>query len=234
MSRVLVIPDLHEPCARPGALEFCKDLKKKYKTNTTVFIGDVTDWHSISFHAHHPEMPGPKDEFKLAYKCLQKWHRAFPKATVCLGNHDRRIVRLAESVNIPRQFIRGYGETWKTKGWDWVHEIIIDDVLYSHGEGTGTSMYPAYNKMKKMGMSCILGHFHQAGGVKWLVNPLRRMFGLDVGSLVDDKTIAFAYGKFAIIRSVLSAAVVIDGVPQHIIMPCGKGEKYHDSNFKGN
>jgi len=53
MSRVLVVPDLHEPCARPGALEFCKDLRKKYKTDTTVFIGDVTDWHSISFHAHH-------------------------------------------------------------------------------------------------------------------------------------------------------------------------------------
>lgn len=232
MSRVLVIPDLHEPCSRSGALEFCKDLRNKYKTNKTVFIGDVTDWHSISFHARHPEMPGPKDEFELAYKCLQKWYKAFPKADICLGNHDRRIVRLAESVNIPQQFIRGYGDTWKTKEWNWTHEVIIDDVLYSHGEGTGTSLYPAYNKMKKMGMSCVLGHFHAAGGIKWLVNPLRRMFGLDTGCLVDDKSMAFAYGKFTVIRSVLSAAVVIDGIPQHIIMPCGKGEKYHDSRFR--
>ena len=232
MSRVLVIPDLHEPSARPGALQFCKAIKKEYKCDTIIFIGDVTDWHSISFHARHPEMPGPKDEFNLAKKCLQKWRRAFPKARICLGNHDRRIVRLAESVNIPKQFIRGYGETWKTPGWTWEHEFIIDDVLYSHGEGSGTSMYPAYNKMKKMGMSCVLGHFHAAGGVKWLVNPLRRMFGMDVGSLIDDKSMAFAYGKFAIVRSVLSAAVVIDGVPQHIIMPCGKGEKYHDSKFR--
>ena len=232
MSRVLCIPDLHEPCSRPGALEFCKDLRKQYKTDTTVFIGDVTDWHSISFHAHHPEMPGPKDEFELAFNCLKKWHKAFPKSTVCLGNHDRRIVRLAESVNIPSRFIRGYGEVWETKGWDWIHEIIIDDVLYSHGEGTGSSMYPAYNKMKKMGMSCVLGHFHSAGGVKWLVNPLRRMFGLDTGCLINDKAMAFAYGKFAVTRSVLSAAVIIDGVPQHIVMPCGKGERYHDSRFK--
>lgn len=232
MSRVLIIPDLHEPCARPGALQFCKDVKRQHRCDEIVFIGDVTDWHSISFHARHPEMPGPKDEFKLAFKCLQKWHKAFPEATICLGNHDRRIVRLAESVNIPEQFIRGYGEVWKTPGWLWVHEAIIDDVLYSHGEGAGTSMYPAYNKMKKMGMSCVLGHIHQAGGIKWLVNPLRRMFGMDVGSLIDDKSMAFAYGKYTTIRSVLSCAIVIDGVPQHIIMPCGKGEKYHDSNFK--
>ena len=232
MSRVLIIPDLHEPCSRLGALEFCKDLRNQFKTNKTVFIGDVADWHSISFHAHHPEMPGPTDEFELAYQCLHKWYKAFPKAIVCLGNHDRRIERLAESVNIPQKFIRGYGEIWKTKGWDWVHEVIIDDVLYSHGEGAGTSTYPAYNKMKKVGMSCAVGHFHKAGGVKWMVNSLRRMFGMDVGCLIDDESMAFAYARHVVERSVLSAAVVIDGIPQHIIMPVGVGEKYHDSKFK--
>lgn len=231
MSRVLVISDLHEPCSRPGALKFCRDLRTKYKTNKTVFIGDVTDWHSISFHAKHPEMPGPKDEFELAYKCLQKWHKAFPKAIICLGNHDRRIERLAETVNIPKKFIRGYSDIWKTKGWDWVDDVVIDDVLYNHGEGSGSSMYPAYNRVRRMGMSCVLGHHHKAGGVKWMVNPLRRMFGMDTGALIDDKTMAFAYNKFSVERSVLSACVVLDGIPQHIIMPVGPGEKYHDSKF---
>jgi hypothetical protein len=160
-------------------------------------------------------MPGPKDEFELAFKCLQKWYKAFPKATICLGNHDRRIVRLAESVNIPARWIREYGDGWKTPNWKWVDEIVIDDVLYEHGNGQGGSMYPAFNKTKGMGMSCVIGHHHSAGGVKWLVNPLRRTFGLDTGA------------------SVLSAAIVIDGVPQHIIMPCGPGEKYHDSKFRG-
>lgn len=231
MSKVLVIPDLHEPSSRPGALAFCRDLRRKHKTDTTVFIGDVTDWHSVSFHAHHPEMPGPNDEYEIAFRCLHKWYKAFPKAIVCLGNHDRRIVRLAESVNIPKRWIRGYGEGWKTPGWKWVDDIVIDEVSYDHGEGQGGSMYPAFNKMKNMGMSCILGHHHSAGGVKWLVNPLRRMFGLDTGALISDKSMAFAYNKKAVKRSVLSAAVVIDGIPQHIVMPCGIGEPYHDSRF---
>ena len=232
MSRILIVSDLHEPSSRLGALEFCKDLRDKHKTDTTIFIGDVTDWHSISFHAHHPEMPGPKDEFELAFECLQKWYEVFPDATICLGNHDRRIVRLAESVNIPARFIRGFGETWETPGWNWIDEIVIDDVLYTHGDGQGGSMYPAYNMAKGMGMSCVIGHHHSAGGNKWLVNPLRRTFGLDTGALVDDKALAFAYNKKSIKRSVLSAAVVIDGVPQHIIMPCSRDERYWDGNFK--
>lgn len=231
MSRILIIPDLHEPCSRKGALAFCRDLRRKYKTTKTIFIGDVVDWHSISFHAHHPDMPGPKDEFKLALEKIQKWYKAFPDATIILGNHDRRIIRLAESVNIPARFIRSYKETWKTPKWKWVHNLVHNEIYFVHGDGTGSSLYPAYNMVKGMGMSCVLGHFHTAGGYKWLVNPMRRMFGLDVSSLIDDKQMAFAYNTKNIKRSVLGAGIIIDGVPQHIPLPCGRGEKYHDSRF---
>lgn len=231
MSRILIIGDIHEPCSRKGALAFCKDLRRKYKTNQTIFIGDVVDWHSISFHAHHPEMPGPKDEYDLAYQNIQKWYKAFPNAKVILGNHDRRIIRLAESVNIPAKFIRDYKETWNTPKWEWLYDYIQDDVFYVHGDGVGTSLYPAYNLVRKMGMSCIIGHHHTAGGIKWLVNPLRRTFGMDTGCLIDDKAIAFAYNQRNPNRSVLSSCIVIDGTPHHIPMPVGRGEKYHDSRF---
>jgi hypothetical protein len=189
------------------------------------------DWHSISFHAHHPEMPGPKDEFELAYACVNKWYRAFPEATVILGNHDRRVIRLAESVNIPARFIRDYKEIWDTPKWNWVDDLILDEVYFIHGDGCGGGLCPAYNMVRKMGMSCVMGHYHSAAGFKYLTNPLRRMFGLDVGSLIDDKTMAFAYGRKQVIRSTLGAAVIRDGHPQFIAMPCGAGEKYHDSRF---
>jgi len=231
-NRVLVIPDLHEPCSRKGALDFCRDVRKRYKTNRTVFIGDITDWHSISFHAHHPEMPGPKDEHELAYKAIQKWYKAFPKATVILGNHDRRVIRLAETVNIPAKFLRDYKDIWDTPNWDWVDDLIEDGVYYNHGDGSTSGLYPAYNLVRKMGLSCVVGHFHHAAGVKYLVNPLTRMFGMDTGCLIDDKAMAFAYGLRTKIRSMLSVGVIIDGVPQVIPMPVGKGEEYWDGNFK--
>lgn len=231
MSRVLVIPDIHEPCSKPGAIQFCKEIKRKYRCNEVVFIGDIVDSHAVSFHAAHPEMPGPKDEFDLAHNKIQDWKKAFPVAKIVLGNHDRRIIRLAESVKIPSKYLRNFKDVWNTPKWTWEHEYVIDNVLYIHGEGTGASMYPAYNKMKSMGMSCVLGHFHKAAGIKWLVNPLRRMFGMDVGALISDSSMAFAYAKYQTAKSVLGVGVVLEGIPYYEILPCSEGEKYFDGNF---
>lgn len=232
MSRILVIGDLHEPSTRKGYLRFCKDLAKKHKTNKTIFIGDVTDWHSISFHVKHPEMPSPKKEYELAHNCIQKWVKAFSKAIVILGNHDRRVIRLAETVNIPAKFLRDYKDIWDTPSWEWVDNIVIDDIYYAHGDGAGSGLYPAFTLVRKFGMSVVLGHHHSAAGIKWLVNPLRRMFGMDVGSGVDDRQLAFAYGKQAPLRSVISAGVIINGEPQLFVMPISKGEKYHDTEVE--
>lgn len=228
--RVLVIGDLHLPCVRKGYMKFCSDLRKKYKTDTTVFIGDVCDNHAISFHAQHPEMPGPKNEYELAFKHTQQWYKEFHPAKVVVGNHDARIVRVAESVGIPSKFLRDYQEVWDTPKWEWDWEFLIDGVCYQHGISAG-GMYPAFNTMKKFALSCVLGHFHHASGLKWLVNPYSRLFGVDVGCGIDDKSMAFAYGKHNKIRSVLSAATIIDGIPQTHIMQCGPGEIYHDSKF---
>lgn len=231
MSRVLIIGDVHEPVSHPGYLAFCRDLRNTYRCDKVVFIGDIADWHAISFHAHHPEAPGPKDEYELAKSCIQKWNAAFPQATVCIGNHDERVYRLAESVNIPAYLIKDYTETWGTKRWEWIHDIIIDDVYYFHGINTA-GMYPAFNSMKKQLMSVVQGHVHSAAGIKWLANPNRRIFGMDVGCGVDDKAVAFAYGKHQQQRSILGAGVVLDGIPFHHIMQIGPGEKYNRRNFQ--
>lgn len=229
--RILVVGDIHEPVAHPGYLAFCQDLQRRHKCNHVLLIGDVVDWHAVSFHAHHPEAPGPKDEYELAKAGVAKWRRAFPKAQVCIGNHDERLVRLAETVNIPAKFLRDYSDIWDTPGWTWKAEFIHDDVYFFHGTGSG-GVHPAFGTMQKLLMSTVQGHVHSAGGIKWRANPQRRVFGLDVGCGIDDKAVAFAYGHNLKTRSILSAGVVLDGTPYHEIMPCGVGEKYHRSRYE--
>jgi len=231
--RNLVIGDLHCPVERKGYMQFCKDLYAEWNCDSVVFIGDVVDWSAISFHAHNPEAPGPKDEFELAFNAIQKWYKAFPKAKVCIGNHDARPRRLAESVNIPAKFIRDYSNLWNTPKWEWGHHFIIDDVYYCHGHGKGGGNTPAFNNAKKMGMSVVMGHFHSKGGVVWASSPLNRWFGLDTGCGIDDEAYAFVYAKEQVQRSMLSAGVVLDGMPYYEVMPCGAGERYWDGNFKG-
>jgi hypothetical protein len=229
VANILCIGDIHEPVSRKNYLEFNLDLCHEWSCDYPVFLGDLADWHAISFHAHHPELPGPNDEFELAYEKIQKWYQAFPEAKVCIGNHDDRLIRLAESVNIPKKFLRNFNEVWDTPGWDWDYSHIIDDVYYFHGTGNG-GIYPAPNAAKKMLMSVVMGHCHTAAGIKWLASPQRRIFGMDVGCGIDDKAFNFAYGRHVIQRSIIAAGVVLDGIPYHEIMPIGKGERYYDGN----
>lgn len=231
MSKVLVIGDIHEPVAHPAYLAFCRDIGEAWSCDRIHFIGDVVDWHGISFHARHPYAPGPKDEYELALAAVQKWCATFPKATVSIGNHDERVFRLAETVNIPAFLIKDYKDVWDTPKWTWEHETTIDDVYYFHGTGN-SGIHPAYNVMTKMGMSVVMGHIHSAGGVKPMVNPLRRFVSMDTGCGVDDKAAAMAYGRHTKRRSVIGCGVVIDGHPYHEMMPMGPGEKYHRSRFK--
>lgn len=230
--RKLIIGDIHEPCAHPGYRRFCLDLRDKYRCDDRpICIGDEADFHAISFHARHPEMPGPKDEYLLTRECLKRWHRVFPEMDICIGNHTERVARLAETVNIPSQFLRTYQDVWGTPGWKWAYEFIVDDVYYFHGTGNG-GVHPAFNAMSKMLMSVVMGHVHTAAGVKWKANPTRRIFGMDTGCGIDEKALAFAYGKHLRQRAVISACVVIDGIPYHEVCPIGPGEKYHRSRFK--
>jgi hypothetical protein len=228
--KVLAVGDPHEPVCHPGYRAWCKYLYNKFKCMKVVIIGDIVDHCGISFHAANPMCPGPNDEFLLTYDCIQKWYKDFPNSYVTIGNHDARVLRLSESVNIPSRYIRDYADTWGTKKWKWVDDVVIDDVYYFHGTGrSGT--HPAYNAMKDNLMSCVMGHCHSASGVKWMAQVKKRTFGMDTGCGIDIDAYQFAYGKHSRTRPVLSAGVVLDGVPQHFIMPCDVGEKWHKSRF---
>lgn len=229
MKRVLVIGDLHLPAVRKYYLEFCKDIKKKWRCNEVVFIGDVVDWHAISNWEKEPNCPGAKDEYQLAKQFVSKWYKAFPKAKICIGNHDERPVRLAKSVNIPDFMLKPYGELWNTKNWEWDFSFNIDKVHYRHGTGC-SGINPAWNLMNKIKSSVVIGHCHSRGGLKWSVNPFRRFFAMDVGCGISEKAWQFAYGRDLVERPICSCGVVVNGIPYHEIMPISEGEKYSDKN----
>lgn len=232
MSRVLVVGDIHEPVCHPGYLMFIKALADKYNPDRIMLIGDVVDFHGVSFHAKNPDVPGPKDEAELALRGVQKWYEVFPDADVMIGNHDERVHRLAASVGIPAKFLRDYAEVWNTPGWRWAYETQIDGVYYFHGTGCA-GQRPAFVRAQQSCISTIIGHCHSAAGVQWMAGPQRRLFGMDTGCGVDIDAAAMAYGKHFARKPILSAGVVIDGTPYHEIMRCDRGEPFHRSRFKG-
>jgi predicted phosphodiesterase len=226
MSKGLIISDVHIPAEHEHALRFCKEIYKKEKCDWALQIGDLVDWHSISFHSKEPGMPNATAEFKIAYSKVQDWHKAFPKLKVIIGNHSGRPQRLAKSVNIPDQLIKTYNDMWGTPGWEWAEEFFIDNVQYIHGEGMG-GMYPAANACKNIGMSVVSGHIHSCAMIWWQANKLRRTFGMTVGCLIDDKSLAFQYAANTTKKSLICVGTVEDGIiPQLHMMPMSQNEKY--------
>jgi len=227
--KVLVIGDLHEPASRKGYLQFCKDTYAKWQCNKVVFIGDVADFHAISRHEKEPQCKGPQDEYEYTKSQLAKWHRAFPGALVCLGNHDLRPERMAKCVSIPKTFLKGYNELWGTK-WKWESEFEIDNVTYRHGTGFG-GKYPACTAMTAERGNIVIGHCHARAEIVWSASRKNRIFGMSVGCGIDQEAYQFAYGCDLKDRPFLSAGVVLDGIPQLVPMACGKGEKYDNARF---
>ena len=205
---VLVIGDIHEPFCKDGYLEFCIETYKKYKCTRVVFIGDIIDNHYSSFHTANPDGFGAGEELERAIYKISKWAKAFPVATVLIGNHDRLAHRKAFASGVSKRWIRDYNDVLGAPGWVFLEKVIIDGVEYAHGE-TGT----ARSKSKDTGRSRVQGHLHSQAYIDWINN---RTFSFQVGTGVDDREYAFAYNKDGK-ESILSCGVIEYGKQPHLI-----------------
>jgi predicted phosphodiesterase len=202
--RILVIGDIHAPFVLDGYLEFCKDMYARHNCNQVIFIGDIIDNHYSSYHETDPDGMGGGEELDAAIQVVAEWSKAFPKADVIIGNHDRMIMRKAFSSAIPKQWIKEYNDVLGTN-WNWVERIVYDDVQYVHGEG-GT----ARTKAKADMMSTVQGHIHTQAYCEWMVGRNFRVFGMQVGCGVDSNAYASAYARH-FKKQAIGCGVVIGG-----------------------
>jgi metallophosphoesterase superfamily enzyme len=203
-NRVLVIGDLHEPFCLDGYLEFCIEQKERFNCNEIVFIGDVIDNHYSSYHETDADGMGGAEELDQAIKKLSKWRDAFPKATVIIGNHDRMVMRKAQTSAVPTRWIKSYKEVLEVPDWEFTDRRVIDDVQYIHGEA-GT----ARTKAKADMMSTVQGHLHTQAYTEWIVGQKFKIFGVQVGCGIDHESYAMAYAKRGK-KPAISCAVILD------------------------
>ena len=205
-NRVLVIGDLHEPFCLDGYLHFCKKVYRDHNLNKVVFIGDIIDSHYSSYHESSADGLGGADELEYAIKKLKKWYKAFPKADVTLGNHDRIIIRKAQTSNIPSKWIKEFGEVLETPKWNFVTDVWHDNVRYVHGDKSGKPRMAAKRDM----VSTVSGHYHTDMYCEWYFGKTRAIFSLAVGCGIDSKSYAMGYmqgGK----KEAIGVGVVLGG-----------------------
>ena len=215
-----IIGDTHFPFAHPNYIHFLEDTFNKHHVTKIIHIGDICDNHAISRWQSEPDSYGANQEFEMAKKDVQIYTRAFPKATLLLGNHCRIPERQAASLGIPSQFLKGTKELWDLpKGWTVDEQIIVDGVMYDHGInalGANGALLKATNAM----MSCVIGHAHSNGGVQYRSNANNLIFGCSVGCGIDIDAYAFRYGKYNKNRETLGCGIVFDS-SNAIFVPMG-------------
>ena len=213
MSRVGIIGDTHLPYEKEGYLEFCQETFEQWECDTIVHIGDLIDHHAMSFHDSEPRLKGAYQEYEDAKEHLQPWYEAFPELTLVEGNHDIIPARQLRKLEIdPETWMRSLEDVYEMpEGWQVHSEILIDGVIYHHGY-TANGVNGFRNDSARRMCSTVSGHCHSNAGVSASASDHRNVWGLAVGCGIDNKKMAFAYGKNFLRKPIVACGVVLEGL----------------------
>lgn len=215
---VLVISDLHIPYHHPDAFDFLKALKKKYKPDLIVNIGDELDHHAISMHEHNPDLLSAGDELKASRVYIRELEQIFPEMFLVHSNHSSLVYRRALKYGLPKDYLRSYNEFLGVgKGWTWVDDLTItlsdnSRCFFTHGL-SATVLQVAM----QYGMNTVQGHYHTKFSIGYYSNPDALIWGMQVGCLIHQKSMAFDYAKNFKSRFVVGCGMIIEGQPK--LMP---------------
>tara|TARA_R110000744_G_scaffold196593_1_gene315873 strand:+ start:6512 stop:7240 length:729 start_codon:yes stop_codon:yes gene_type:complete len=218
-GNVLVIGDLHEPFCLDSYLDFCIEKYKEWDCKRVIFIGDIIDNHYTSYHETDPDGLGGADELALAKKRIARWYKAFGKkgTKVIIGNHDRMVMRKAQSSAIPSAWIKSYKEVLNVPNWDFVERYELNGVQYIHGEGGA-----AAGKCRADLMNTIQGHLHTKAEITHWVGRKFRVYGCQTGCGIDFDKYCFSYAKAGRKPAIGCVVVLNEGqLPINLLMDLG-------------
>jgi predicted phosphodiesterase len=222
-KRILVISDLHIPYHHKDAFEFLREIKNEYKPDLVVNIGDLLDFHAISVHSHDPDLYSAGHELKVARQYVRQLEDIFPKMIEVESNHSSLVYRRALKYGMSKEFLKDYGDFLGTKKWQWIDDLTItmsngQRCFFTHGRSADI-----LKVSQTMGMSAVQGHYHTKFIISYWANPDNIFFGMNVGCLIDQKSLAFQYAKNFKTRFIIGCGIIINGIPR--LLPMVLNEK---------
>lgn len=216
MSRVLVIGDTHCPAMFAGYPTFLEDMYDQWSCDRVVHIGDLADFHAISFHQKEFGLESIETELDMARHQVSELTAVFPEVEYLTGNHSALPLRQAKEVGLPPSMMLSLSELMELpEGWNIHprhHDLVIDDVIYRHGDkGRSNQINAAYLNAQNEFRSVVQGHLHAQAGVVYGANQKTRFFGLQVGCGTDPRSPYMNYSKVYAKRPLLGCGIVIDG-----------------------
>lgn len=225
---ILCISDMHHPYAHPDTAKFLAALKRKYRPDKIVCLGDEVDKHAMSFHDSDPDLFSAGHELCEAIRNLKPIYKLFPEMEVISSNHGDMVYRKAKHHGIPRKYLRGYGEVLEApKGWRWHSDLVVETsigtkVYFHHGKSADV-----FKASQAMSMSMVQGHYHEKFNIHYWANPTGLYWGMQIGSSVDDRSLAFTYNKTNLKRPIIGHGIILEGLPKLLPMVMDTNHKWN-------
>jgi hypothetical protein len=219
-SRVLILSDMHIPYQHPGTIDFLGMLKDRYQPTRVICVGDELDKHAMSFHDSDPDLDSAGVELEKARAIIHQVEAMFPQMDLIDSNHGSMVHRKAKHHGIPSHYIKSYNDVLGVgPGWKWHYDLTIElpdgrPVYFHHGKAAD-----GLKLSQSLGMSCVQGHYHEKFNVQYWGNSLGLYFSMQVGCLIDDDSLAFAYNNVNLKRPVIGTGLIVDGYPVLEPMP---------------
>ena len=209
---------MHLPYQHKDAIKFLAEIKKEFKPDRVINIGDLLDFHAISMHTHDPDLASAGHELTMARKYVKELESIYPQVTEVDSNHSSLVYRRAIKYGMSREFLREYGEFLGTKKWKWVDDLTLtmsngQRCFFTHGRSADV-----LKVSQTMGMSAVQGHYHTKFVVSYWANPDNLFFAMNVGCLINQKSLSMNYAKNFRTRFILGCGIILDGIPRLLPM----------------
>jgi hypothetical protein len=207
----------------PSFPAFLQKIHDKYNCNKIIAIGDIADFHSMSYHEPEPNLKSVDDEITAARDQLLAITSRFPKVEYLMGNHCALIERKAITAGLssclvkPINDVLGLPKGWKT--YPRYYKLIVDDVIYTHGDAAKGGQFAALKTAQAEHMSVVMGHLHSQSGAWFYANERSRIFGCATGCGIDREALQFSYGTKFTSKPIISCAVILDNGRLPIVEP---------------
>lgn len=219
-KRVLIIPDTHHPYHHPDSKKFLAEIKRHFKPQIVIHLGDEVDYHALSFHDSDHDLFSVGQELTAAIDYLQDdLHSLFPNLYLLESNHGSMLYRKFKHHGIPIRALKPLAELYQTPKWTWHREINLQTKLCPVTMAHGMSSVPLKMALAR-GTSSIQGHFHGEFRLIWKrFDDKRLVYDLISGCLIDPTHDAFAYGRNTLPKPILGASIIhANGMPELVPM----------------
>ena len=221
-KKILVISDMHVPYHHKDSIKFLSEIKKEFKPDTIINIGDLLDFHAISMHDHNPDLYSAGHELKQARIYVKELESIFPEMVEVDSNHSSLVYRRALKYGMSKEFLKDYGEFLGTKKWKWIEDLTLtmsngQRCFFTHGKSA-----EVIKTSQAYSMNTVQGHYHTKFTISYWANPDNIFWAMNVGCLINQKSMAFDYAKNFRTRFIVGCGIILNGIPRLLPMVLNK------------